>query len=212
MDKQVPSLCLSKACSNLLCHPSVSCYNRNSNIGQRCAVCIWDSILIIWDGDWSVGPGSPTLSSFTFRGFFKCWQCQRSSWGQITKLSEHRNALVLKHQFKKHSRWWKCYFRKSIQHHFQVHRYSRWKRPIRSFVHPSCQERIMGAIDIWICVSLSRCPLCSCINTLAADCSLLAASESHTPPLTVLRVEAGSSRAQLSKGQGKSGSNNFRSS
>lgn len=68
------------------------------------------------------------------------------------------------------------------------------KKPIGSSVHPSCQKRITGAIDIWICVSLSRCPLCSSINISAADCSLLAASESHTPLPTELR---GVSREQL---------------
>lgn len=109
------------------------------------------------------------------------------------KLSEHRNALVLKHGLENTARWWKRYFRKRIQHRFQVHRYCRWKRSVRSFVHPSCQERFMGAIDIWICVSLSRCPLCSSINTLAADCSLLPASESCTL-LTVLRGEAAKCR------------------
>lgn len=83
--------------------------------------------------------------------------------------------------------WWSCYFRKSIQHHFQVHRYSRWKRPIRSFVHPSCQEKTVVVIGIWSCVSLSRCPLCGVTNMLAADRSCLAASETH--PLALLRKQ-----------------------
>lgn len=102
--------------------------------------------------------------------------------------------------------WWRCYFRKSIQHHFQVHRYSRWKRPIRSFVCRSCQERIMAAIDIWIFLSLSRCPLCSSTNVgcrLLLPCSFWGTALSAVLRLPVEAV------MQLSKGQGKSVGNNF---